>query len=154
MGRISQQLRHSEYHVETKNLNKAVSRNKERFPESFRFQLTKMEFDEYEKSLEFKNDTLKNGVENLRFQNGTSSGYGGRRYLPYVFTEQGVSMLSAVLRSDTAVRISIQIMQAFVEMRKLLTANSTLLTRVSNIEQKVSAYDINLIESDIKFEQF
>ena len=74
------------YEVETKNLNRAVKRNIERFPKEFMFQLTKEEFD------------------NLRFQNGTSSSeHGGRRYQPYAFTEQGVAMLSAVLRSDVAV---------------------------------------------------
>jgi len=84
------------YQVETKNLNKAVKRNIERFPASFCFQLTEEEF------------------ENLRFQFGTSSlKYGGRRYLPYVFTEQGVAMLSAVLRSEIAVKVSVEIMEAF-----------------------------------------
>ncbi len=94
------------YEVETKNLNKAINRNIKRFPEKFRFQLTK---DEY---------------ENLRFQIGTSSlvlqmdkpQHGGRRSLPYVFTEQGVSMLSAVLRSDVAIDVSIKIMNSFVHM--------------------------------------
>ncbi|TEB40672.1 ORF6N domain-containing protein, partial [Flavobacterium circumlabens] len=88
------------YQVETKNLNKAVKRNFERFPASFCFQLTEEEAD------------------NLRFQIGTSSlSYGGRRYLPYVFTEQGIAMASAILRSDIAVKISVEIMEAFVEMR-------------------------------------
>ncbi len=77
------------YRVETKNLNRGVKRNIGRFPKEFMFQLTKEEFD------------------NSRFQNGTSgSAHGGRRYLPYAFTEQGVAMLSAVLRSDVAVEIS------------------------------------------------
>jgi hypothetical protein len=79
------------YGVETKQLNKAVNRNLDRFLQSFRFQLTQQEFD------------------NLRFQNGTSSEHGDRRYLPFVFTEQGVSMLSAVLRSTTAVQVSIKV---------------------------------------------
>lgn len=79
------------YGVETKQLNKAVSRNLDRFPQSFRFQLTQQEFD------------------NLRFQNGTSSEHGGRRYLPFVFTEQGVSMLSALtlLSKNQTVKITI-----------------------------------------------
>ena len=86
------------YQVETKILNKAVKRNIERFPETFCFQLNDEE------------------SETLRFQIGTSNaGRGGRRYLPYVFTEQGVAMLSAVLRSDTAIKVSIEIMNAFVE---------------------------------------
>ena len=117
------------YQVETKNLNKAVKRNIERFPVSFCFQLTEEE------------------VENLRFQFGTSSlSYGGRRYLPYVFTEQGVAMASAILRSDIAVKISVEIMEAFVEMRKMLISNAALFHRLDNIELKQ-------LEADQKFEE-
>ena len=124
------------YGVETKNLNRAVSRNIDRFPERFRFQLIQIEFDEYEKSLRSQSVTLEKDSENLRFQFGTSSSHGGRRYLPYVFTEQGVSMLSAVLRSETAIKISIQIIDAFVEMRKFISQNANLFQRINNIEQK------------------
>ncbi len=107
------------YKVETKNLNKAVKRNLGRFPDKFCFQLTEEEF------------------ENLRFQFGTSSlNYGGRRYQPYVFTEQGIAMLSAVLRSDVAVRVSIEIMDAFVEMRYMLISNASLFHRLDKIEVK------------------
>lgn len=104
------------YGVETKQLNKAVNRNPDRFPASFRFQLTPEEF------------------ENLRFQFGTSSEHGGRRYLPYVFTEQGVSMLSAVLRSTTAVQISIKIIETFVSMRKFIIQNAGLFQRIEKLE--------------------
>lgn len=117
------------YQVETKNLNKAVKRNIERFPVSFCFQLTEEE------------------VENLRFQIGTSSlSYGGRRYLPYVFTEQGVAMASAILRSDIAVKVSVEIMEAFVEMRKMLISNASLFHRLDNIELKQ-------LQADQKFEE-
>lgn len=117
------------YQVETKNLNKAVKRNNERFPASFCFQLTEAE------------------VENLRFQIGTSSlNYGGRRYLPYVFTEQGVAMASAILRSDIAVKMSVQIMEAFVEMRRMLISNASLFHRLDNIE-------LRQLEADQKFEE-
>ena len=117
------------YQVETKNLNKAVKRNIERFPASFCFQLTEKE------------------VENLRFQIGTSSlNYGGRRYLPYVFTEQGVAMASAKLRSDIAVKMSVQIMEAFVEMRRMLISNASLFHRLDNIE-------LRQLEADQKFEE-
>jgi len=117
------------YQVETKNLNKAVKRNIERFPVSFCFQLTEEE------------------VENLRFQFGTSSlNYGGRRYLPYVFTEQGVAMASAILRSDIAVKMSVEIMEAFVEMRRMLISNASLFHRLDNIELKQ-------LEADQKFEE-
>ena len=117
------------YQVETKNLNKAVKRNIERFPVSFCFQLTEEE------------------IENLRFQIGTSSlNYGGRRYLPYVFTEQGVAMASAILRSDIAVKMSVEIMEAFVEMRRMLISNASLFHRLDNIELKQ-------LEADQKFEE-
>ncbi|MDV3559553.1 DNA-binding protein [Elizabethkingia anophelis] len=117
------------YQVETKNLNKAVKRNIDRFPASFCFQLTEEE------------------VENLRFQFGTSSlSYGGRRYLPYVFTEQGVAMASAILRSDIAVKVSVEIMEAFVEMRRMLISNASLFHRLDNIELKQ-------LEADQKFEE-
>ena len=117
------------YQVETKNLNKAVKRNIERFPASFCFQLTEED------------------VENLRFQIGTSSlSYGGRRYLPYVFTEQGVAMASAILRSDIAVKVSVEIMEAFVEMRRMLTSNASLFHRLDNIELKQ-------LQADQKFEE-
>ena len=117
------------YQVETKNLNKAVKRNIERFPASFCFQLTEEE------------------VENLRFQIGTSSlSYGGRRYLPYVFTEQGVAMASAILRSDIAVKVSVEIMEAFVEMRRMLMSNASLFHRLDKIELKQ-------LEADQKFEE-
>ena len=102
------------YQVETKNLNKAVSRNISRFPERFRFQLTREEADL------------------LRFQIGTSNkddekdGRGGRRYLPYVFTEQGIAMLSSILRSDTAITVSLRIMDSFVDMRRFIMTNSLL----------------------------
>ena len=89
----------------TKDINKAVKRNIERFPESFMFQLTN---DEY---------------NNLRFQSGTSKVKGGRRYNPYVFTEQGVAMLSSVLHSEIAIKMSIQIINAFVIMRKYISNN-------------------------------
>jgi len=94
------------YEVETKQLNRAVGRNLARFPDRFRFQLTADEF------------------ETLRYQNGTSSSErGGRRYLPYVFTEQGVSMLSAVLKSSIAIEVSIQIIDSFVKMRSFISQN-------------------------------
>ena len=100
------------YDVELKRLNEQVKRNINRFPEKFRFQLSKEEYE----ILTSQIATPKNDDPNLKSQNATSREHGGRRYLPYVFTEQGVSMLSAVLRSDTAVQVSIRIMDAFVEM--------------------------------------
>ncbi|MBC8418775.1 MAG: ORF6N domain-containing protein [Desulfobacterales bacterium] len=107
------------YGVETKILNKAVKRNLDRFPEDFMFQLTTEE------------------VETLRFQTGTSKRQrGGRRYLPYAFTEQGVAMLSGVLNSPTAVRVNIEIMRAFVRLRRLLAAHTELAKKLSEMEKK------------------
>ena len=112
------------YHVQTKQLNKAVNRNIARFPDRYRFQLSEDEF------------------KNLRFQNDTSS-HGGRRYLPYVFTEQGISMLSAVLRSEIAVEVSIKIIDSFVEIRRFLSQNAAIFTRLENIEEKLFKHDEN-----------
>ena len=112
------------YQVETKNLNKAVKRNKERFPEDFMFQLTSEE------------------MANLRFQFGTSS-WGGTRYLPFAFTEQGVAMLSGILRSPQAVEVNINIMRAFVHMRQYL------LSHVSRQELDELKQRIEYLEEDI-----
>ena len=105
------------YQVETGALNRAVKRNIKRFPDDFRFQLTVEEY------------------ENLKCQIGISSlnenGYGGRRTLPYVFTEQGISMLASVLHSDIAINVSIGIMRAFVEMRRFIANNALLFERIS-----------------------
>ena len=108
----------------TKDINKAVKRNDERFPEDFYFQLNEDEFN------------------NLRFQFGTSSlkVYGGRRYLPYVFTEQGVAMLSAVLKTNVASQVSVQIMRAFVAMKKYIATNN-FSNRISNLETKTIEHD-------------
>jgi len=121
------------YQVETKQLNKSVNRNIARFPDRFRFQLTKAE---YETILRFQNGTLKNNSsEDKRGQH--------RKYLPFVFTEQGVSMLSALLRSDIAIAVSIQIIDAFVEMKKFISSNELLYQRFERIEQKLLLHDDN-----------
>jgi len=124
------------YQVETKNLNKAMKRNEKRFPEDFCFQLTKEEYD------------------NLRFQIGTSSleesNYGGRRYFPFVFTEQGIAMLSAILRSDVAINVSIRIMKTFVEMRKYMANASLLYEKMNAIEVRQIAFEE---KTDVRFEQ-
>lgn len=118
------------YKVETKVFNQAVKRNLNRFPESFRFQLNEDEF------------------KNLRSQFATSSSnkHGGRRYLPYVFTEQGIAMLSAVLKSDIAVEVSVKIMNSFVEMRQFLLSNQELFARLDRVELKQ-------LETDKKLEE-
>ncbi len=134
------------YHVETKRINEAVKRNIERFPEDFCFQLSK------------------DDMQNLRSQFATSSvkdiQYGGRRYLPYVFNEQGVAMLSAVLKSNVAIETSIKIMNAFVAMRKYLSNNvnkfsffeNQVLKNVEEIKENRSRISA-LEESFKKFEE-
>lgn len=109
------------YGVDTKVLKQSVSRNKDRFPEDFMFKLTPEEFD------------------SLRSQFVTSKGRGGRRYPPSAFTEQGVAMLSSVLRSKRAVQVNIQIIRSFVKLRQLLANHTQLAKKLANLEKK---YDI------------
>ena len=119
------------YQVTTKRLNEQVRRNKNRFPSEFMFRLTAEEY------------------EHLRSQNATSSednAHGGRRYIPYAFTEQGISMLSAVLKSDVAVEVSIKIMNSFVEMRRFLLSNKEMFARLDRVELKQ-------LETDKKLEE-
>jgi hypothetical protein len=120
------------YGVETKIFNQAVVRNIERFPDYFRFQLTQEEY------------------ASLRSQIVTSSRHGGRRYLPYAFTEQGVAMLSAVLRSETAVQTSIHIINAFVAMRRFLVDNGGLLQRMDSLEKRQITHEVS---TDERFEK-
>jgi hypothetical protein len=106
------------YGVPVKGLIRAVKRNLDRFPADFMFQLEKQE------------------VARLRYQFGTSNGRGGRRYAPYAFTEQGVAMLSSVLRSKRAVLVNVEIMRAFVQLRRMLASNAELARRLSELESK------------------
>ena len=106
------------YEVETKMLVRAVKRNLDRFPADFMFQLTREEF------------------ENLRFQFGTSSQWGGRRYSPYAFTEQGVAMLSSVLRSERAVQVNVEIIRVFVRLRRILASHKELARRMEALERE------------------
>ncbi len=118
------------YQVTTGRLNESVKRNIKRFPERFMFQLTEQEYDFLVSQIAIPKKVDKRG---------------GTRYLPYAFTEQGIAMLSSVLRSDIAISVSINIMDAFVEMRKLLASNRVMFERISNIEFKQ-------IETDKKIE--
>lgn len=106
------------YEVQTKNLNLAVKRNLKRFPGDFMFQLTKTEW------------------ESLRFQFATSKSRGGTRYLPYAFTEQGVSMLSGILTSDKAIDVNISIMRAFVFIRQYALSHKDLTLKLQELESK------------------
>ena len=118
------------YHYETKKINQTVKRNIERFPENFCFQLTEEEF----ANLRSQIVTL-----NIKVNNGKVI----RKYLPYVFTEQGIAMLSGLLRNEVAVAVSINIINAFVEMRKFLYNNGQVFERLTNIEYKMLEYDKN-----------
>jgi hypothetical protein len=110
------------YGVSTRDLNKAVSRNLDRFPDDFMLQLTRSEFND------------------LKFQFGTSS-WGGTRKLPRAFTEQGIAMLSSVLRSKRAIQVNIAIMRAFVKLRELAASHKTLAAKLEQLERKVGGHD-------------
>jgi hypothetical protein len=116
------------YGVATKNLNKAVARNRERFPIDFLYQITVKE------------------LADLRFQNGTSSYHGGRRYRPYAFTQEGIAMLSGVLHSSRAIAVNIEIMRAFIRMRRMLVSVDDLAQQLNALEQKALAHDKDLEE--------
>lgn len=126
----------------TKTINLAVKRNAERFPEDFYFQLTKNEYDNLKFQIETSslNEYGKEEYNNLKPQNGTPrlSSHGGVRKLPYVFTEQGVAMLASVLRTGVASSISIDIMRAFVAMKRYIGNNEY---RLLNIENKIIEHD-------------
>ena len=134
--RIAQRIRHLRgekvlfdsdlaqlYGVTTGNLNKAVNRNRHRFPSDFMFQLTAEE------------------AKRLIFQFGISKSRGGRRHMPYAFTEQGVAMLSSVLNSERAVKVDIAIMRAFVRLRQTLETNRELARNFSGLERRVGKHD-------------
>jgi ORF6N domain-containing protein len=111
------------YGVSTKRLNEQVRRNQKRFPPDFMFQLTKAE------------------AEILRSQFATSRSHGGRRSLPYVFTEHGVAMLSSVLNSERAIEVNITIMRAFIKLRQMLESNEELNRKFSAVIRKLSTHD-------------
>jgi hypothetical protein len=117
------------YGVGTKVLVQAVKRNLERFPEDFMFQLSEEEF------------------ADLRSQLVTSSNWGGRRYLPYAFTEQGIAMLSSVLRSQRAIQVNIEIMRAFIRLRQMLASHAELAGKLHALEKKYDAQFKEIFEA-------
>jgi hypothetical protein len=125
------------YGIETKIVMQAVKRNLSRFPVDFMFQLNSEEWDALRSQI---------ATSNLRSQIVTSSsrGHGGRRYPPYTFTEQGVAMLSSVLRSPRAIEVNIQIMRAFVRLRQLLSEHKELADRLTKLEQQMRDRDENV----------
>lgn len=114
------------YGVETRRLNEQVKRNPERFPEDFMFQLNEDEF------------------ANLKSQNATSS-WGGRRKLPFAFTEHGVLMLSSVLNSERAIKVNIQIMRVYIRIREMIMLNRDILRKFEGMERKLSEHDNHII---------
>ena len=124
------------YNYETKKVNQAVKRNIDRFPERFCFQLT-----EEELGMMWSQFVTTSKLENNKYRR--------KKYLPYVFTEQGIAMLSGILKSEVAVQVSIKIMDAFVEMRKFININKSLFEKVITIENKMNT---KFIEQDKKFE--
>ena len=128
------------YETETKALNLAVKRNIQRFPSDFMFQLTKEEYD----SLRFQIETS-TPSQPLRFQNETlKNRRGGDRYLPYAFTEQGVAMLSGILRSEKAINMNIAIMRAFVEVRRILLKQIDLREQIKELKDRLGEHDMQL----------
>ena len=136
------------YGVETKALNRAVKRNLDRFPEDFAFQLTGEEFEDLRCQIGTSNSSdpidLRSQIGTSKLRKGlghsqsvvTRPGRGGRRYLPYAFTEQGVAMLSSVLRSTRAVQVNIAIMRAFVRLRELLSTHADLAGKLAEMERR------------------
>jgi len=111
------------YGTETKRLNEQVKRNKDRFPEDFCFQLAKEEYTA------------------LRSQFATSKSHGGRRYMPYVFTEHGALMAATVLNTKSAIEVSVYVVRAFVRLRELLASNKEIAQKLSELERKVGKHD-------------
>ena len=130
------------YEIETKVLNQAVNRNIKRFPLDFMFQLTKEEVE----LLRLQKNQVNELTPNLRSQIVTSSleSWGGNRYLPNAFTEQGVAMLSGIINSDKAIQMNIAIMRAFVELRRILLIKSDFKLQLDLIKDRLSCYDAQL----------
>jgi len=123
------------YHYETKRINEAVNRNKERFPEEFCFQLTENEMRSLRSQVKSKNNWSQFATSSERTSlEKENNKHRGKKYLPYVFTEQGIAMLSGLLKNEIAVKVSINIINAFVKMRHFLKDNGQLFERVTSLE--------------------
>ena len=137
------------YNVSTGRLNEQVKRNLDRFPDDFMFQLSQTEWEHLRSQIATTTFTSQNAIlkeDNLKSQNAISSAHGGRRKLPFVFTEQGVAGLSGVLKSETAAKIHVAIMRAFVALRKLIQENQLIYSRLDKIE-------LRQLQTDQKFEK-
>src|SRR6266702_7449202 len=120
------------YRVTTKRLNEQLKRNRNRFPDDFAFQLT---------TEEFRNSKSHIATSSLMSQFVTSSGHGGRRKLPWAFTEHGAIMLASVLNSDIAVQASIRVVRAFVRLRQMVAANAQLAAKLEELERRLDSHD-------------
>lgn len=145
------------YGVETRRLNEQVKRNIDRFPEDFMFQLTRQEAENLMSQFATSSSRLQFAIlneesKNLKSQNVISN-WGGTRKLPFVFTENGVAMLSSVLRSKTAIEVNIRIMRAFTAMRSFMMNNAHMFQRLETIEHNYLLVNRQLSEHDRKFEE-
>lgn len=130
------------YNYQTKRINETVSRNKERFPENFCFQLTEEEVENFREQYTIINLNQKNNWSQFATSsNNENSKHRGKKYVPYAFTEQGIAMLSGLLKNDIAVQVSINIMNAFVEMRKFLMLNGQIFERLTNVEYQLQEHN-------------
>ncbi|MDO5557041.1 MAG: ORF6N domain-containing protein [Clostridia bacterium] len=135
------------YNYQTKRINETVSRNKERFPGNFCFKLTEEEIEELKRvNMVISRDQENNWSQFATSLKNENSKYRGRKYLPLAFTEQGIAMLSGLLKNTIAIQVSINIMNAFVEMRKFMNTNGPIFERLTSVEYK-------LLEHDKKFEE-
>ena len=136
------------YGVETRQLNQQVKRNIERFPDDFMFQLTKVELINLKSQI-----ASSSAIENSPRSQIVTSSHGGVRYLPYAFTENGIAMLSSVLRSPIAIQVNIRIMRAFTAMRQFIASNAQIFQRLDVMEQNQLALVAHQIETDHKLEE-
>jgi hypothetical protein len=133
------------YGVDTKRFNEAFKRNRDRFPADFAFQLTAEEFAELRSQIATSSSQPPDSLEDNRSQFATGS-HGGRRYLPWAFTEHGVLMAANILRSARAVQMSVFVVRAFVRLREEVAANTSVLARLAEIERKLLQHDVALLD--------
>jgi hypothetical protein len=127
------------YQVTTKRLNQQFTRNRKRFPLDFAFQLTAGEFTNLR-------SPIATSSSGLRLQFATSNRRGGRRYLPWVFTEHGAIMLASVLNSDVAVQASVRVVRAFIKLREMVAANAQLASKLEELERRLDSHDEAIVD--------
>jgi hypothetical protein len=125
------------YGVSTRQLNQQLKRNRSRFPDDFAFQLS---------TEEFRNLKSQIATSSLMSQSVTSSGHGGRRKLPWAFTEHGALMLASVLNSEVAVQASVRVVRAFVKLREMIAANAQLAAKLEELERRLDSHDKAIVD--------